>query len=208
VIQTACGDNGSPIDSLRSFLEKDYFAQWHFKWYRKRPVYWPIQSSRRAYGFVLFHEKITRDTFYAIQREPYLDTKRNAVANAIRDLETGLKSAQGAERKRKERELDDLRKLADELEEFAKELNAITENGYNPVPDWIDDGVILRLAPLSKVIPVWKAEPKKYWDRLEAGDFDWSHIAMNYWPERVKAKCKKNKSYAIAHGHEEWYSGT
>ena len=63
------------------------------------------------------------------------------------------------------------------------------------------------MAPLWKVIPLWKAEPKKYWDRLVAGDFDWSHIAMSYWPGRVKDKCKTNKSYAIAHGHEEWFGG-
>ena len=80
-------------------------------------------------------------------------------------------------------------------------------SGYNQAPDWIDDGVILRLAPLWKVLPIWKTEPKKYWERLVAGNFDWSHIAMNYRPEQVKAKCKTNKSYAIAHGHEEWYEG-
>lgn len=27
------------------------------------------------------------------------------------------------------------------------------------------------------------------------------------WPERVKKACKANKSFAIAHGHEEWYEG-
>jgi len=201
VIQTgASGD-------LRKFLEKDYFTAWHFKWYRKRPVYWPIQSSKRSYGFVLFHEKITRETFYAIQREPYLDTQRNAVAFKIGDLQSASARLTGASRKKAEKELDEQRKLADELAEFAKDLEAITLGGYEPKPNWIDDGVILRMAPLWKVIPIWKNEPKKYWERLEAGDFDWSHIAMKYWPERVNEKCKTNKSYAIAHGHEEWYEG-
>jgi hypothetical protein len=204
----ALGDQPSSVETfLRKFLERDYFTQWHFKWYRKRPVYWPIQSAKRSYGFVLFHERITRDTFYAIQREPYLDTKRNAVALKIGDLQGLLASATGSTRKKLEKDLDDLRKLSTELEEFAKELEAITMGGYHPAPEWIDDGVILRLAPLWKVISIWKTEPKKYWERLEAGDFDWSRIAMNYWPKRVKAKCKTNKSYAIAHGHEEWYEG-
>ncbi len=207
VIQAACGASTSPSASLRKFLEKDYFTTWHFKWYRKRPVYWPIQSVRRSYGFVVFHEKITRDALYTLQRDPYLDTKRNAVALKIGDLQGVLATAQGATRKRLEKELDELNKLSEELAEFAKELVAITMSGYNHAPDWIDDGVILRLAPLWKVLPVWKAEPKKYWERLTAGDFDWSHIAMNYRPEQVKAKCKTNKSYAIAHGHEEWYEG-
>jgi len=199
------GASASLSARLRRFLEKDFFTSWHFKWYRKRPVYWPIQSSKRSYGFVLFHEKITHDTFYAIQREPYLDTKRNAVALKMADVQAAFKSASGAASKKLERELDELRKLSDELAQFAKDLEAITLGGYEPEENWIDDGVILRMAPLWKVIPIWKSEPKKYWERLEAGEFDWSHIAMKYWPERVKEKCKTNKSYAIAHGHEEWF---
>ncbi len=199
VIQIGAGGD------LRKFLEKDFFTAWHFKCHRKRPVYWPIQSSKRSYGFVLFHEKITRDTFYALQREPFLDTRRNAVALKIADLQGALAAAAGAARKKLEKELDELRKLADELAEFAKNLETITLGGYAPEENWIDDGVILRMAPLWSVLPIWKSEPKKYWERLAAGDFDWSHIAMKYWPARVKEKCKTNKSYAIAHGHEEWY---
>ena len=29
--------------------------------------------------------------------------------------------------------------------------------------------------------------------------------AMNYWPDRVRLKCKTDKSLAIAHGLEELY---
>jgi hypothetical protein len=207
-VVAALGGEASAVEAfLRQFLAKDYFTKWHFKWYRKRPIYWAIQSAKRNYTFILFHERITRDTFYAIQREPYLDVKRNAVALKIGDLQAAASTSTGSARKRLEKETDDLRKLSAELEEFAKELESITLGGYNPAPDWIDDGVILRMAPLWKVIPLWKAEPKKYWERLEAGDFDWSRMAMNYWSKRVKEKCKVNKSYAIAHGHEEWYEG-
>ena len=201
VIQQAAGGD------LRKFLEKDFFTQHHIKQYRKRPVYWPIQSSKRSYGFVLFHEKIDRNTFYALQQEPYLPTKRRAVQLRLEELSKKVLTAQGAARKPIEKEMDDLRQLAEELAQFAKDLDAITSGGYEPEADWIDDGVILRMAPLWSVIPIWKSEPKKYWDALAAGKYDWSHIAMKYWPDRVKQACKKNKSYAIAHGHEEWYQG-
>jgi hypothetical protein len=201
VIQMGAGGD------LRSFLEKVFFTKWHFKWYRKRPVYWPIQSNKRSYGFVIFHERVNKDTFYAIQQEPYLKTKRNAVALQMQDLQAQLERTSGSARKKLEKELADLQSLADELAEFARDLEEITLGGYEPEPDWIDDGVILRMAPLWKVIPIWKSEPKKYWERLEKGEYDWSHIAMNYWPERVREKCKTDKSFAIAHGHEEWYEG-
>jgi len=209
VIQQAAGGDTTTASSarLRKFLEKDFFTQHHIKQYRKRPVYWPIQSSKRSYGFVLFHEKIDRNTFYALQQEPYLPTKRRAVQLRLEELGKKVLTAQGAARKPIEKEMDELRQLGEELAQFAKDLESITRGGYEPEADWIDDGVILRMAPLWSVIPLWKSEPKKYWEELAAGKYDWSRIAMKYWPERVKQACKKNKSYAIAHGHEEWFIG-
>ena len=70
----------------------------------------------------------------------------------------------------------------------------------------LDDGVILNLAPLRELMPSWK-EPDKLWKELEEGKYDWSRTAMRYWPERVGEKCKKNKSYAIAHGRMDVYEG-
>lgn len=207
VIKEATGEDTQFSKALFDFLRRDFFTKWHLKWYRKRPIYWYIQSSKRSYGYVIFHEKITKDTFYAIQREPYLDTKRNAVNLEMQDVQARIKQSAGGERKKLEKRLTELRDLADELTQFAKDLEEITRSGYEPEPDWIDDGISLRMAPLWKLIPLWKSEPKKYWDRIEAGDIDWSHIAMTYWPKRVREKCRKNRSFAIAHGHEEWYEG-
>ena len=200
VIQIGAGGD------LRDFLSRDFFTKWHFRWYRKRPVYWPLQSARRSYGFVLFHECIDRMTLYTLQRD-YLDVKLNALRLQIDDLRRKAEGQSGAGRKRTERQIEQVAGLLDEVNEFAKAMARIVAEGYEPEPNWIDDGVILRMAPLWELIPIWKAEPRKYWERLQKGDFDWSHIAMRYWPERVKAACKTNKSFAIAHGHEEWYEG-
>jgi len=210
VIQEATGD--SSTTSLRKFLERDFLTKWHMKWYKKRPIYWPIQSPNRSYGFVIFHEKITKDTFYEIQRKPYLEAKINAVRYQLEEIEGQLGSAQGARRRSLEKQLDQTRKLLDELAEFAQTLERITLGsdglpGYTPEENWIDDGVILRIAPLWEVIPIWKSEPKKFWERLQDGQYDWSHIAMHYWPNRCLEQCRTNKSYAIAHGLEELYEG-
>ena len=40
---------------------------------------------------------------------------------------------------------------------------------------------------------------------LEKGEYDWAHLAMAYWPERVREKCKTDKSLAIAHDLEHLY---
>ena len=42
-----------------------------------------------------------------------------------------------------------------------------------------------------------------------AGKYDWAHIAMHLWPERVVPKCATDRSLAIAHGLEDvfWVEG-
>jgi len=192
---------------LRKFLSRNFFTQYHFRWYRKRPIYWPLQSARRNYGFVLFHESIDKSALYVLQRD-YLDHKLNGLRLQIGDLQGQAEPLSGAARRRMERQMDRATQQLDEITEFATTIERVVREGYEPEPDWIDDGVILRLAPLWELIPIWKREPKKYWGRLERGDYDWSHIAMRYWPDRVREACKTNKSFAIAHGHEEWYEGT
>jgi hypothetical protein len=51
--------------------------------------------------------------------------------------------------------------------------------------------------------PQWK-EPRKWWKELSEArgkkDYDWSHLAMRYWPGRVDEKCKADPSLAVAHG--------
>jgi hypothetical protein len=193
---------------LRRFLERDFFTKWHVTnaWYRKRPVYWPLQSAKRSYGFVLFHERIDKSTLYILQRD-YLDHKLNGLQLQIGDLRGQAETLSGAARKRVERQIDGAAQLLEEVTAFTQTMEQIVRDGYEPEPNWMDDGVILRMAPLWELIPIWWREPKKYWERLQRGDYDWSHIAMHYWPERVKEACKTNKSFTIAHGHEEWYEG-
>ena len=53
------------------------------------------------------------------------------------------------------------------------------------------------------LLPQWK-EPKKWWKELASAqgkkDYDWSHLAMRYWPTRVDAKCQSDPSLGVAHG--------
>jgi hypothetical protein len=115
------------------------------------------------------------------------------------------------ERKVAERELDEAGTLLSELEEFAGALRAVTStiNERGEEVGWeveIDDGVLINLAPLHTLMPTWSAEPKKAWESLRNGEWDWSHTAMRYWPDRVLSKCHTNKSYAIAHGWLDVYA--
>ena len=101
-----------------------------------------------------------------------------------------------ATNRRAAKELDKLLEFTDDLHEFHKRISDLIQRGYRP---HIDDGTLLNAAPLHSILPSWP-ETKKAWEELEAGEYDWAQQAMEYWPDRVKEKCKTNKSFAIAHG--------
>ncbi|GIW89834.1 MAG: hypothetical protein KatS3mg109_0266 [Pirellulaceae bacterium] len=120
----------------------------------------------------------------------------------IAELRSKRDQAEGRERRRLEKQIDELEGIREDVQAFANAIDRITRRGYTP---HIDDGVLINMAPLWELIPGWQAEPRKCWEALERGEYDWAHMAMDYWPDRVKEKCKTNKSYAIAHGLEELY---
>ena len=173
--------------------------------YRKRPIYWLLQTANKNYGFYIFHERIEKDTLYKLQRN-YMDPKLHWVNQQIRELDKRIAAAGGPEARRLAREKERLEELYQEVKEFAEKVNNVLNLkdetgrvvGFDPD---INDGVILNIAPLHELIP-WN-EPAKYWEALQEGRYDWAHIALRYWPRRVLAKCQKDKSLAIAHGVDE-----
>lgn len=194
-IRTALGD-GDSLDILRGWLDRftgqpaQSFWRCHFQMYRKRPVYWPFQSPARNYTVWVFHEKFGSDTLFRIRNE-FVEPRLRLAERAIADLRV-----RAVKDRRAATELDRMRDLADDIGKFAANLKAITERGYTPQ---IDDGVLLNASPLHEVLPSWP-DTKATWKELEEGKYDWAHQAMAYWPDRVKAACLTNKSFAIAHG--------
>lgn len=199
VVKEVAGD-GPAEDMLRRWFERTYFKE-HIKQYRKRPVYWLLQSPAKKYGIWLFHERLTGDSLYRINTE-YVQPKINWTESRLRDARTAIKTAQGRDKRAIEGDIDQLEDLLADLKAFSAKIKEIAAAGYI---SRIDDGVLLNMAPLWELVPSWQAEPRKAWEELEAGKYDWAHHAMDYWPARVKEKCKTNKSFAIAHGCEGLY---
>ncbi|MCL6447598.1 MAG: BREX-1 system adenine-specific DNA-methyltransferase PglX [Armatimonadetes bacterium] len=196
VVFTGTGRPGNPEEELRRYFERSFFKE-HIQKYRKRPVYWLLQSPRKTYGVWLFHEKLTGDTLYRIRGEQYVGSKINLLESQLADLRERRRHSEGRERRSLENQMAGLEEILDDIREFARRIDAVLQRGYTP---HLDDGVLINMAPLWELLPSWQAEPKKCWQALERGDYDWSHQAMEYWHGRVREKCKTNKSYAIAHG--------
>jgi hypothetical protein len=101
------------------------------------------------------------------------------------------------------------RKQLSRQEMFVEELRTFLDEVRRVAPLWqptIDDGAVVTFAPLWRLVPhqtAWQRELKTTWDRLCSGEYDWAHLAMHLWPERVVPKCATDRSLAIAHGLED-----
>ena len=102
-----------------------------------------------------------------------------------------------------EKSFEALQALELELIELRDTLLQIAP-AYHPN---LDDGVQITAAPLWRLFrhAPWQKLLKETWAKLEKGDYDWAHLALAYWPERVREKCKADKSLAIAHDLEGLY---
>lgn len=198
VVHAAAGQDGPAEEVLPAYLNRNFFKL-HVQMYRKRPVYWLLQSPRRLYGIWLFHERVTKDTLLWIQTD-YVKPKISRLESELKEIKGKEESASGSVKRELKKRKDDVIEALDDVREFQKRLNGVIQRGYTP---HIDDGVLLNMAPLWELIPAWQAEPKKAWQALKEGKYDWAHQAMDHWPDRVKEKCKTNKSFAIAHGLEK-----
>ena len=203
LIREATGSAADPEETLRGFFGRFTgtpdvsFWRHHFRLYRKRPIFWPLQSPKRKLTVWVFQERFTKDTLFKVRSE-FVDPKARQMAARIEELKTEAAANAGAEKRRAEKEASRLADALDDVQEFSKRLGSIIQKGYTPR---IDDGVLLNAAPLWEILPSW-LDTKKAWRELEEGKYDWAHQAMDHWPERVREKCKTNKSFAIAHGLE------
>jgi hypothetical protein len=104
--------------------------------------------------------------------------------------------------RRERAELETLSDFQTELQELHDELLRVTQLPWKPN---LNDGVLITASPLWKHfrLPKWQKDLKACWEGLAAGDYDWAHLAYSIWPQRVRAKCKTDRSLAIAHRLED-----
>ncbi len=193
---------------LREYLRKHTgFFERHLKRYsksrRKAPIYWPLSTASGAYTVWVYYPRLTADTVYKIVAE-HIGPKIGKVEDRIAQLEGGEAKREGREGARASKELGELAELLAELKEMREELLRVAKLSYKPD---LNDGVQITAAPLWRLfrLPRWRSELERTWKALEDEECEWAHLACAIWPERVKEKCKTDKSLAIAHGLEAIY---
>jgi hypothetical protein len=193
--------NVEPPADLRRTLARDFFPfhiQRYSKSRRKAPIYWQLATSSASYSVWLYLHAFSPDILYKVQND-YVGPK-------LRHEEQKL---DGLRREYGDNPTASQRKELDSQETFVAELRTFLDEVKRVAPLWkpdLDDGVIISFAPLWRLVShhrPWQKECKAAWDALADGDYDWSHLAMSLWPERVVPECQQDRSLAIAHGLEE-----
>lgn len=186
---------------VRRWLQRDFFPfhlQRYSKSRRKAPIYWPLSTTSGSYTLWVYYPSLTSQTLYTTIND-FVEPKLKEVGADV----TALRNKGAARTRDDEKQFESLQAFELELIELRDTLLKLAPT-YKPNHD---DGVQISAAPLWSLFrhKPWQKVLKDTWAKLEKGDYDWAHLAMNYWPERVREKCKTDKSLAIAHGLEDLY---
>ena len=184
-------------DTLRSYLVKPtgFFSD-HLALYtdspRQAPIYWPLSTRSGEFILWIYYPKLDADSLPRLITE-VLDPRLRALSEEISTL---VAEGRTAGRRAK------LEGLQLELSEMRQDFQALIAKGYKPD---LNDGVLITACPLAKYFrhAGFRKNLEACWKELARGDYDWAHLAMSMWPERVLEACKKDRSIAIAHGRED-----
>lgn len=191
-------------DDVRRWLRRDFFAfhlQRYSKSRRKAPIYWPLSTASGSYTLWVYYPSLNNQTLFTAVND-FLDGPNGKLTEVSR--ECAELRGNGSGRSREEE------KQYEMLQTFEKELIDLRDTLLKIAPAYQpshEDGVQITAAPLWPLFrhKQWQKVLKDTWTKLGKGDYDWAHVAMAYWPDRVREKCKTDKSLAIAHGLEELY---
>jgi len=188
-------------EDVRRWLQREFFAfhlQRYSKSRRKAPIYWPLSTASGSYTLWVYYPSLTSQTLYTAIND-FVEPKLQQVGADV----TTLRNKGSARTRDDEKQFEALQALELELIELRDTLLKLAPT-YKPNHD---DGVQISAAPLWPLFrhKPWQKVLKDTWAKLEKGDYDWAHLAMNYWPERVCEKCRTDKSLAIAHDLEDQY---
>lgn len=195
------------VGNVRTWVKSDAFSE-HLRMFsrsqRAAPIVWQLSVPSSGYSIWLYVHAFTKDTLFRVQTD-YVAPK---LVHEQRQLEV-MRAESGQSPSSAQR------KAISAQETFVEELQAFLDEVKRVAPLWdpdLDDGVIINFAPLWRLVPQhkpWQKELKATWDALCAGTYDWAHLAMHLWPERVVPKCATDRSLAIVHGFEDvfWAEG-
>ena len=192
------------VKSLRDYFRRPagFFAD-HLKRYsksrRQAPIYWPLSTASGSYTLWIYYPRLTDQTLHTAIAD-FLDPKLKTLERDItaRRESVGLPLTSNAAATA----LGELVELRNEIVALRTELERVIALPWRPN---LNDGVLIVASPLWRLFRLgkWQKDLKACWESLAAGEYDWAHLAYAIWPDRVREKCRTDRSLAIAHNLEE-----
>ena len=157
---------------------------------RLAPIYWPISTISGGYTIWIYYPELDDQSLPKL----IADVLSPKIRILTQEIENRRVTPGG--------KFSELEALRQELEEMRAGFLDLINRGYRPNQN---DGVLITACPLAKYFrhAGFRRELEACWKALCSGEYEWSHLAMAMWPERVQAACKKDRSIAIAHGRED-----
>jgi len=201
---------------LCDWLRLNFFKDVHLSVYEQRPIYFPLSSKNKNFvAYISIHRWTdnTLQTLLADYLVPELRDLEGETADLLESQSKGDKKSQAQSEERRAT----VQALHSELQAFINLVQQCAEQGTPAVSAKdtpreanarfkmdLDDGVMVNSAALWCLLePQWN-KPKTWWSEFcnaeGKKDYDWSHLAARYFPDRVDAKCQKDPSLAVAHG--------
>jgi hypothetical protein len=185
-------------EAFRSGLN-DHLFEAHLKLFsghgRQAPIYWPLTTAGGDYTIWVNYHRLTDQTLFTAVND-HIDPKLKRESESLNALR--VKSGRTQE---DENRVERLVKLVSDLEDFRSELLRV---GKLWKPN-LNDGAQITAAPLWGLFSVrkWRELLRETWAKLEVGEYDWSHLSLAFWPERVIHVAREDRSIAIAHDLED-----
>jgi hypothetical protein len=203
--------------NLRDWLRLDFFKDVHKGMYENRPIHWPLSSASKTFVAWVNIHRMDGQTLRLLLADHLIDGSLKRIEGEIDDLRSSVEGGDAKAARLATKRLNYLLQARDELKSFIAAVQECADQGPPPPdarckqravdapfdPD-LDDGVMINSASLWPLLdPQWK-DPKKWWKELATAagrkDYDWAHLAMRYWPDRVDQKCQNDPSLGVAHG--------
>ena len=193
------------VKDLTEYFRKPtlFFAEHlkrHSKSKRQAPIFWPLSTASGSYTLWIYYHRLNDDSLYTALNK-YVKPKIDDTEKELRRIESELPHATGREASSLRSAFEQTGVFLDELREFRDEIASIADLPYKPN---LNDGVLITASPLWELfrLPKWRKDLQECWKKLEAGDYEWAHLAYSIWPDRVRDVCKRDRSIAIAHDLE------
>jgi hypothetical protein len=140
----------SARDTLRRYMTKEFYKD-HLKRYKKRPIYWYMNSGKKdAFGALIYMHRYNKNTIAKVRTDyllKYQEMLDNTSAYARRELDNS--ELDPKERKAIEKRLKGLNDEMAELRDYANEVKHYADQR---IEIDLDDGVKVNYAKFGKIL--------------------------------------------------------